>query len=252
MRAAIILNLFGRFFWAFTLEQSTFIRPDFFVIIVASVEIARRAMWGFFRVEYETLSNYEQYRQFALVPKLSGPPKTKKRTHHTTASEMSGTVGSSVASFVFESEEEGSHTYRHDLKLSDDSKTSLHSDVPLQTTQHIPYQRLSSTDWEDYALRDEHRSLSVEHIRHENNLRDLSPLPSADPFSLNVQYESPSFEHLLCSKSHAAAMDIKPKSLQKKQRYTLHSYPTSNLATFLDDLQPHPPANNDHTENLIP
>jgi hypothetical protein len=78
---AIVLDLFGRFFWAFTLEQTSLIRPDFFVIVISTVEIARRAMWGFFRVEYETLSNYEQYRQFDLVPKFSNPFKTKSLRH---------------------------------------------------------------------------------------------------------------------------------------------------------------------------
>jgi hypothetical protein len=69
----IIFDLFGRFFWATTLTPTErgLIQKDFFVFITASVEMARRAFWAFFRVEFETLSNAEQYRTFDFVPQLS-------------------------------------------------------------------------------------------------------------------------------------------------------------------------------------
>jgi hypothetical protein len=71
--AVIIFDLFGRFFWATTLTPTErgLIQKDFFVFITASVEMARRAFWAFFRVEFETLSNAEQYRTFDFVPQLS-------------------------------------------------------------------------------------------------------------------------------------------------------------------------------------
>jgi len=47
-------------------------KDDYSVIMVSSIEIFRRAMWAFFRVENEVVSNLENYRDYNFrVPNLS-------------------------------------------------------------------------------------------------------------------------------------------------------------------------------------
>ena len=63
-RGAAVLDLFGRFVWlatvvppnAFGSHLTSYI-PDYLTPILALAELARRCVWGFFRLEHEHLSN---------------------------------------------------------------------------------------------------------------------------------------------------------------------------------------------------
>ena len=64
---AIAGNLVGRIFWALTFLPMTFFTnidyAQYVVLVSGSVEILRRALWAIFRLENETLNNYEGYRE---------------------------------------------------------------------------------------------------------------------------------------------------------------------------------------------
>jgi hypothetical protein len=189
---AIILDLFGRFFWAFTLEQSSLIRPDFFVIVVSSVEIARRAMWGFFRVEYETLSNYEQYRQFDLVPKLStGPLKTKKLKRFKTValgatSEVSTTTSSN---FSFNEGTDNHSLFNTDTTTN--QKMTVSKELP-----NIQFQRDASNEWtESQEFGNEQTTLNSTHL-FKNDPLLLPPISQSVDGALNIQDHDFFFENL--------------------------------------------------------
>jgi len=73
---AVFFDLILRFFWCFTLlpfdVNPYFISHDdiAFVYFVAIAELARRAMWGIFRVENAHESNTDEFRKYNYVPVL--------------------------------------------------------------------------------------------------------------------------------------------------------------------------------------
>ena len=51
---AMTLNLMGRFAWVLTISPDIvyrFIRPEFFLMVIYMIEMSRRGMWNFFRIE---------------------------------------------------------------------------------------------------------------------------------------------------------------------------------------------------------
>lgn len=68
--AAMVLNVLLRFAWLQTILNfnSSFLHRQAMISIVASLEIIRRGMWNFFRVENEHLNNVGKYRAFKSVP----------------------------------------------------------------------------------------------------------------------------------------------------------------------------------------
>ncbi|XP_021910337.1 phosphate transporter PHO1 homolog 3-like [Carica papaya] len=68
--AAMVLNVLLRFAWLQTVLnfQVSFLHRETLVAIVASLEIIRRGMWNFFRLENEHLNNVGKYRAFKSVP----------------------------------------------------------------------------------------------------------------------------------------------------------------------------------------
>ena len=81
---AIFLDLFLRFFWAYTLipntrssglsELGTYIAP-----FAAIAEVLRRSMWSVFRLENEHLNNTDGYRKYKHIPLHYALPAAKKR-----------------------------------------------------------------------------------------------------------------------------------------------------------------------------
>jgi len=69
---AIFLDFVLRYFWICTLFPFwTDINAEYSVIILSVLEILRRSMWSFFRVENEVVNNLEDYRNFDFpVPSL--------------------------------------------------------------------------------------------------------------------------------------------------------------------------------------
>ena len=71
---AICLDLFLRYLWVLSLvphkDKSPFGRvfTDYFSPFFGILEICRRTMWGFFRVENEHLGNFEGYKKIKYVP----------------------------------------------------------------------------------------------------------------------------------------------------------------------------------------
>ncbi|KAJ6864250.1 phosphate transporter PHO1 [Populus alba x Populus x berolinensis] len=67
---AMVLNVFLRFAWLQTVLnfQVPFLHRQAIIAVVASLEIIRRGLWNFFRLEYEHLNNVGKYRAFKSVP----------------------------------------------------------------------------------------------------------------------------------------------------------------------------------------
>ena len=71
------LNFFGRFAWVLTISPEVvyrFIRPEFFSMIIYLIEMLRRGMWNFFRVE---LKHIDIIKEFKIGPKIELPLKLK-------------------------------------------------------------------------------------------------------------------------------------------------------------------------------
>ncbi|KAJ7943423.1 Phosphate transporter PHO1-like protein [Quillaja saponaria] len=68
--AAMVLNVSLRFAWLETVLnfKVDFLHPQAKISIVASLEIIRRGIWNFFRLENEHLNNVGKYRAFRSVP----------------------------------------------------------------------------------------------------------------------------------------------------------------------------------------
>ena len=70
---AMGLNLFGRFAWVFTISPDIvyrWIRPEFFLMIIYMVEMCRRGMWNFFRIE---LKHIDLCQHFQVSDKIKLP-----------------------------------------------------------------------------------------------------------------------------------------------------------------------------------
>ncbi|KAJ6718311.1 XENOTROPIC AND POLYTROPIC RETROVIRUS RECEPTOR 1-RELATED [Salix purpurea] len=67
---AIVLNVLLRFAWLQTVLNFsvTSLHRETMIALVASLEIIRRGMWNFFRLENEHLNNVGKYRAFKSVP----------------------------------------------------------------------------------------------------------------------------------------------------------------------------------------
>ncbi|KAK9107501.1 hypothetical protein Syun_023512 [Stephania yunnanensis] len=67
---AIVLNILLRLAWLQTVLnfQVSFLHRQTLITIVASLEIVRRGIWNFFRLENEHLNNVGKYRAFKSVP----------------------------------------------------------------------------------------------------------------------------------------------------------------------------------------
>ncbi|KAG6647337.1 hypothetical protein CIPAW_07G072400 [Carya illinoinensis] len=67
---AIVLNVVLRFAWLQTVLglEVSFLHRESLITIVASLEIIRRGIWNFFRLENEHLNNVGKYRAFKSVP----------------------------------------------------------------------------------------------------------------------------------------------------------------------------------------
>lgn len=65
-----VLNVVLRFAWLQTVLnlQLSFLHRQTLITIVASLEIVRRGIWNFFRLENEHLNNVGKYRAFKSVP----------------------------------------------------------------------------------------------------------------------------------------------------------------------------------------
>ncbi|KAL2344580.1 hypothetical protein Fmac_005865 [Flemingia macrophylla] len=68
--SAMVLNVLLRFAWLQTILNLnfSFLHRQAMISIIASLEIIRRGMWNFFRVENEHLNNVGKYRAFKSVP----------------------------------------------------------------------------------------------------------------------------------------------------------------------------------------
>ncbi|XP_054810058.1 phosphate transporter PHO1 homolog 3-like [Prosopis cineraria] len=68
--AAMVVNILLRFAWLQTVLgiRLAFLHREAMISIIASLEIIRRGMWNFFRVENEHLNNVGKYRAFKSVP----------------------------------------------------------------------------------------------------------------------------------------------------------------------------------------
>lgn len=68
---AIVLDIILRLVWmqlVLDIQELPFLHKKAFVAVVASLEILRRGIWNFFRLENEHLNNVGKYRAFKSVP----------------------------------------------------------------------------------------------------------------------------------------------------------------------------------------
>jgi len=72
---AIILDCFGRFLWMWWMFNipPPYIAPSVFTMLLSSVEVVRRFMWGIFRMENEHLNNCGQFRALVHIPLPMSP-----------------------------------------------------------------------------------------------------------------------------------------------------------------------------------
>ena len=73
---AMILNLMGRFAWVLTISPDVvyrWIRPEFFLMVIYMIEMCRRGMWNFFRIELKhiDLCQHFQVSDKIKLPKIS-------------------------------------------------------------------------------------------------------------------------------------------------------------------------------------
>ena len=74
---AMFLNLLGRFAWVLTISPEIvyrFIRPEFFLMVIYMIEMCRRGMWNFFRIE---LRHIDLCKNFQVSDKIKLPSYEK-------------------------------------------------------------------------------------------------------------------------------------------------------------------------------
>ena len=74
---AMFLNLLGRFAWVLTISPEIvyrFIRPEFFLMVIYMIEMCRRGMWNFFRIE---LRHIDLCKNFQVSDKIKLPSYSK-------------------------------------------------------------------------------------------------------------------------------------------------------------------------------
>ena len=74
---AMFLNLLGRFAWVLTISPEIvyrWIRPEFFLMVIYMIEMCRRGMWNFFRIE---LRHIDLCKNFQVSDKIKLPSNSK-------------------------------------------------------------------------------------------------------------------------------------------------------------------------------
>ena len=74
---AMTLNFIGRFAWVLTISPDVvyrWIRPEFFLMVIYMIEMCRRGMWNFFRIE---LKHIDLCKHFQVSDKISLPSFAK-------------------------------------------------------------------------------------------------------------------------------------------------------------------------------
>ena len=74
---AMFLNLLGRFAWVLTISPEIvyrWIRPEFFLMVIYMIEMCRRGMWNFFRIE---LRHIDLCKNFQVSDKIKLPKYSK-------------------------------------------------------------------------------------------------------------------------------------------------------------------------------
>ena len=78
--ATIVLDIILRFLWVLSVSPEimyNMIRPEFFALIIFTLEMFRRGLWNFIRVEYENLNLINQYQisffeELPFIKELNG------------------------------------------------------------------------------------------------------------------------------------------------------------------------------------
>jgi len=77
--AIIAGDIILRLFWVLSLMNYLWMPSTYWGIISSIVEVLRRGVWGWFRVELEALENYEEYRTIDIkAPRLVPKPNKNK------------------------------------------------------------------------------------------------------------------------------------------------------------------------------
>jgi len=167
--ALLIFDFVLRFAWILETILTDSLNPTLSNIFFAVLEIIRRSVWAFFRVELEALQNWEEYRTIDFVPRLqpqtsgqqpdkavSQPARTlKRRRSH--GSDQSGTSSSdrhyhTVGPFPHVMDELDSLSFSEDwswnknIVTTDSSTTGSDNSTKANTSAGTPTaRRLSGT-----------------------------------------------------------------------------------------------------------
>eukprot|EP01124_Arcella_intermedia_P010506 TRINITY_DN17014_c0_g1_i1.p1 TRINITY_DN17014_c0_g1~~TRINITY_DN17014_c0_g1_i1.p1 ORF type:complete len:722 (-),score=93.53 TRINITY_DN17014_c0_g1_i1:72-2237(-) len=148
----IIGDIVLRFFWVLSLYNYLFMNGDYWNPISALVEIFRRSVWSFFRVELEALENYEEYRTIDIrVPKLLKERKQKENESRVPLTERK--EERSLKSVLVQPSQDDSavpipfSSLTEDEELSTKSRFSTsHNDFVRSAKSQIRYQKAHLSD----------------------------------------------------------------------------------------------------------
>ena len=133
---AMTLNFFGRFAWVLTISPEVvyrFIRPEFFSMIIYLIEMLRRGMWNFFRVELKHIDNC---KNFQIGPKIDLPLQKNNEGDFILKDIKLVAIKNQVKKKEVINELENSRIFKNKNQLSrkvskDFSRDSLHSSYTL-------------------------------------------------------------------------------------------------------------------------
>ena len=106
---AMVLNLMGRFAWVLTISPDMvyrWIRPEFFLMVIYMIEMCRRGMWNFFRIELKhiDLCKHFQVSDKIKLPKLSEIKEIIARNEKNKVEEKNSNKNIDVLNFSFNSQ----------------------------------------------------------------------------------------------------------------------------------------------------
>eukprot|EP01125_Pyxidicula_operculata_P014005 TRINITY_DN4646_c0_g1_i1.p1 TRINITY_DN4646_c0_g1~~TRINITY_DN4646_c0_g1_i1.p1 ORF type:complete len:738 (+),score=71.60 TRINITY_DN4646_c0_g1_i1:42-2255(+) len=191
------IDLVLRMVWVAGLVSYMFIPSQYWSIVTGILEVCRRSMWAFFRVELEALENWEEYRTIYIpIPTLGrGGAKKKKGRSLIYQNESSSESSNDAKEGTTELSEYASNQY---AVLPKENRRSLDTD----------YAEISSSNYSDntFSL----KNLDEIHRRkRSNSFSEIRRNPSSSP---DLIEEAEKFKRE--RKSRRTSLIIEPKNKQ--------------------------------------
>ena len=122
----MFLNLLGRFAWVLTISPDMvyrWIRPEFFLMVIYMIEMCRRGMWNFFRIELKhiDLCKHFQVSDTVKLPKFSEIKEIIQKNEKNKDEDDSNILNASFNSNIIATEEHANikifNEYLSDFKI---------------------------------------------------------------------------------------------------------------------------------------